>query len=166
MHGFGCHLLASDPVANETCQNLGVNYVTLTDLLEQADIISLYCLLNESTHHIIDQKAFAKMKQGAMLINTGRGALIDTPALLAVLETGQLGYAGLDVYEKEKGLFFIDHHGKTIDDPQFLKLRALPNVVITPHQAFLTKEAVTHIATDTIANINAFAIGKPQNTLM
>lgn len=156
MNGFGCRLLAHDPIPNEACRKLNVNYVGLRELLNKSDIISLHCLLNEKTHHLLDTKEFAQMKKGAMLINTGRGLLVNTAALLAALESKQVGYAGLDVYEKEKGLFFINHQNKIIQNEQFLKLQKLPNVIITPHQAFFTHEAVENIAKTTIENITAF----------
>lgn len=163
MHGFGCHLLAYDLVPNETCLQLGVKYVNLNDLLQRSDIISLHCLLNETTYHLLNVKEFSQMKKSAMLINTGRGALVNTSALLDALESGQLGYAGLDVYEKEKGLFFINHQDRPIHDEQFLKLQSLSNVIITPHQAFFTHEAVENIAKITIENITAFEQGNIVN---
>lgn len=163
MCGFGCRVLAYDPVPNDICRNLNVSYVTLKHLWNESDIVSLHCLLNNDTHHIINKAAFSQMKKGAMLINTGRGALVDTSALICALESGQLGYAGLDVYEKEQGLFFINHRDEIIKDKQFLKLQALPNVIITPHQAFFTQEAMANIAKTTIENITAFEQGCPIN---
>lgn len=165
MNGFGCRLLAVDPEPNEICRNLNVNYVSLDYLLNESDIISLHCPLNEQTMHLMDEKAYAKVKKNAMLINTGRGALCDTQSLIQALELGNLGYAGLDVYEKEQGLFFKDHSGDTIHDELFLKLRSLPNVVITPHQAFLTQEAIENIVKTTISNITAFEQGNPINQI-
>ena len=163
MLGFGCQVFAYDPVVNESGKKLGVEYVSLEQLLSESDIVSLHCPLNESTHHLINENALYRMKKGAMLINTGRGGLVDTETLIQVLESGHLGFAGLDVYEKEAGLFFIDHQNEIIKDELFLKLQAMPNVLITPHQAFLTKEAVANIASTTIANINAFEQGAPIN---
>ncbi len=165
MCGFGCRVLAYDPVPNDTCRKLGIGYVELEYLLRESNIISLHCLLNKNTYHILDAKEFSQMKKSAMLINTGRGELINTLALLHALETGQLGYAGLDVYEKEQGLFFIDHRNEIIKDQQFLKLQALPNVIITPHQAFLTDESIANIAKTTIDNITAFEQGRPINQI-
>lgn len=159
MNGFGCRLLAVDPEPNDICRNLNVNYVSLDYLLRESDIISLHCSLNERTMHLMDEKAYAKVKKNAMLINTGRGALCDTPALIQALESGNLGYAGLDVYEKEQDLFFKDHSGEIIHDELFLKLRSLPNVIITPHQAFLTQEAVENIVKTTLSNITSFEQG-------
>ena len=163
MTGFKCKLLAHDPYPNETCRKLGVNYVSLQELLKNSDVVSLHCLLNSETHYMINAAALAQMKPGAMLINTGRGALIDTKALIQSMQDGHLGYAGLDVYEDEHALFFKDHAGKAPNDQTFLELQALPNVLITPHQAFFTKEAVQSIATTTIANITAFEKGQPTN---
>jgi D-lactate dehydrogenase len=165
MRGFGCRLLAYDPIANDLGQKLGIQYVSLEKLFRESDIVSLHCPLNESTHHMINEKAFSQIKKGAMLINTGRGGLVDTEELIRALELGQLRFVGLDVYEKEKGLFFKDHSGKAVDDELFLKLQARPNVLITPHQAFLTKEAVSGIAETTIDNMTAFEKGKPINII-
>lgn len=159
MNGFGCRLLAVDPEPNDICRNLNVTYVSLDDLLNESDIISLHCPLNEQTRYLIDERACSKVKKNAMLINTGRGALCDTQALIKALESGKLGYAGLDVYEKEQGLFFKDHLGEAIHDEVFLKLRSLSNVLITPHQAFLTQEAIENIVKTSISNITAFEQG-------
>ena len=165
MNGFGCRLLAVDPKPNDICRNLNVHYVSLDYLLKESDIISLHCPLNEQTMHLMDEKACAKVKQNAMLINTGRGALCDTQALIQSLESGRLGYAGLDVYENEQGLFFKDHSRDPIQDELFLKLRSLPNVIITPHQAFLTEEAIENIVQTTVSNITAFEQGNPINQI-
>ncbi len=161
MNGFGCQLLAVDPEPNDICRNLNVNYVSLDYLLNESDIISLHCPLNDQTMHLMDEKAFTQVKKNAMLINTGRGALCDTQALIHALESGNLGYAGLDVYENEQGLFFKDHSEDTIHDELFLKLRSLSNVIITPHQAFLTQEAIENIVNTTVNNITAFEQGNP-----
>jgi D-lactate dehydrogenase len=165
MQGFGCHLLAYDPYPNAACKQLGVKYVELETLYKQADIISLHCLLNASTHHIINAAALMQMKKGTMLINTGRGALIDTAALIAALDDGRISFAGLDVYEDEKGLYFVDHSTHPVQDEQFLKLQSYPNVVMTGHMAFFTEEAMNNIAKITIANIDAFENKKPTNIL-
>lgn len=165
MRAFGCRLLACDPVQNDTCLEMGVEYTSLTNLLKQSDIVSLHCLLNENTYHILDEVALAQMKPGALLINTGRGALVDTQALIAVLQEKRLGGAGLDVYEKESGLFFVDHSNDIIADQQFLTLQSLDNVIITPHQAFFTEEAIKNIASITIENITAFDQGNPTNLI-
>ncbi len=165
MLGFGCFVLANDPFPNKACTELGVKYVDLKTLLSQSDIISLNCLLNNETHHLINQETLSIIKPGAMLINTGRGSLVDTGALMNALNEGQLGSAGLDVYENEKGLYFIDHKNKPIADKQFIALQNMSNVLITGHQAFFTQEAVESIAQTTINNITAFLEGKPVNTL-
>ena len=159
MNGFGCRLLAVDPEPKDICRKLNVNYVSLDYLLRESDIISLHCPINEQTMHIMDEEAYTKVKKNAMLINTGRGALCDTQALIHALESGNLGYAGLDVYEKEQDLFFKDHSGEIIHDELFLKLRSLPNVIITPHQAFLTQEAIENIVKTTVSNITSFEQG-------
>ena len=163
MNGFGCRLLAVDPFPNPLCHDVNVQYVSMDELLRESDIISLHCLLNDETRHMINKATLAQMKNNAMVINTGRGALCDTQALIDALESGQLGYAGLDVYEHEQDLFFKDHSGEMIDDPLFLKLQSLDNVIITPHQAFLTTEAVENIIGTTIANITAYEQGTPEN---
>ncbi len=165
MHGFGCKLLACDPFPNHACQELGVQYVSLEHLLAESDIISLHCLLNEQTRHLLGAQAFAQLKKGAMLINTGRGALLDTAALLDALANGTVGYAGLDVYEKEAGLFFVDHHSESIKDKQFLQLQAQPNVLVTGHHAFFTVEAMENIALTTIENISAMEQGAATNQI-
>ncbi|WP_423062422.1 2-hydroxyacid dehydrogenase [Candidiatus Paracoxiella cheracis] len=165
MHGFGCDLLGYDPYPNDDCKKLGMTYVSLDELLNKSDIISLNCLLNEKTFHMIDEEALSKTKKGAMLINTGRGGLVDTAALIKSLENDHLGYAGLDVYEKEKGLFFVNHTGKIIQDEQFVKLENLSTVVITPHEAFFTEEAVANITKMTIENLSAFEQGHVINQI-
>ena len=128
-------------------------------------MISLHCPLDAHTMHMMDDDAFSKVKKNAMLINTGRGGLCDTSALIRALESGRLGYAGIDVYEKEHGLFFKNHAGEAIHDDLFLKLRALPRVIITPHQAFLTQEAVHNIIATTLQNITAFEQGSLKDLL-
>lgn len=165
MRGFGCHLLAVDPEPNDICRNLNVHYVSFDYLLKKSDIISLHCPLNDQTMHLMDDKAYAKVKPNAMLINTGRGAICDTQALIKALESGKLGYAGLDVYENERGLFFKNHRDEAIHDELFLKLRSLPNVIMTPHQAFLTREAIENIIKTTLNNITAFEQGVSINQI-
>ncbi|MGZ2256636.1 2-hydroxyacid dehydrogenase [Roseobacter sp. A03A-229] len=156
LKGFGCALLAYDPVENPTCTALGVHYTDLDDLFRQSDVITLQCPLMPQTHHLIDADAIAKMKPGVMLINTSRGAVVDTSALIAGLKDGQIGSVGLDVYEEEADLFFNDLSQTFIPDDVFARLLTFPNVLITGHQAFFTHEAVTAIAETTIANISAF----------
>lgn len=156
LNGFGCHLLAFDPQQNEHCIKLGVSYVDLNTLLENSDIVSLNCPLNDKTFHMIDCHALELMKQGAMLINTGRGKLLDTKAVIDALKCKRLGYLGIDVYEEEEPLFFENHSSEIINDDVFCRLLTFPNVLITGHQGFFTQEAVLSIATTTLENISNF----------
>ena len=158
--GFGCRVLAFDarPSADLT-RDVGVTYVSLPELYAQADIISLHVPLTPSTHHLIAEAAFAQMKRGVMLINTGRGALIDSRALVQALKTGQVGAAGLDVYEEEEGIFFVDLSDRVLQDDVLARLLTFPNVLITAHQGFLTHDALGNIATTTLENIESFARG-------
>lgn len=156
MLGFGCKVLAYDIKPNEKLKASGVEYVELEKLLKASDIISLHCPLNEHTHHLIDGNAFEKMKDGAMLINTGRGALIDTSAVVEALKSEKLGYLGIDVYEQESGLFFNDLSETVNKDDDFLRLMSFPNVLITGHQGFFTKEALEQIAQVTLQNLTDF----------
>jgi D-lactate dehydrogenase len=156
MTGFGCRVIAHDPAPNTRCEALGVRYIKIEELLSQSDIITLHCPLTPTTHHMIDDKALARMKQGAMLINTSRGAVIDTRAVIRGLKDGTIGSLGLDVYEEEADLFFEDLSDQIIPDDVFARLLTFPNVLITGHQAFFTEEALTAIAETTIANITAF----------
>ncbi|PHQ84937.1 MAG: hydroxyacid dehydrogenase [Thalassobium sp.] len=156
LNGFGCNLLAFDPYENPNCTDLGVRYVDLDDLLHASDIITLQCPLTPQTHHLIDADAIAKMKPGVMLINTSRGAVVDSSALIGGLKSGALGSVGLDVYEEEADLFFEDLSQTFIRDDVFARLLTFPNVLITGHQGFFTREALKAIAETTIANITAF----------
>lgn len=165
MKGFGTHLLAYDPIKNEECEQYNVNYVSFDNLLRESDIISLHCPLNKETFHLIDSRSMSKMKDSAMLINTGRGGLIDTKSLIAHLKNGKILYAGLDVYENEDGLFFQDCSRRLIEDKDFLFLQNLPNVLITPHQAFFTIESIKNISHTTIENINAYLLGNALNII-
>jgi D-lactate dehydrogenase len=135
-------------------------------VLQRSDIISLHCPLNAATHHLINAARLQQMKRGVMLINTGRGALIDTPALIGALKSGQLGYLGLDVYEEEADLFFEDCSEQPLQDDVLARLLSFPNVLITAHQAFLTHEALAAIANTTRDNITAWLAGKPINQLL
>ncbi len=154
--GFGCRVLAHDPVPKASCCALGVEYVDMGTLLGASDVVTLHCPLTHDTCYLIDEAALAQMKPGAMLINTSRGALIDTRAVIDALKTGRLGSLGLDVYEEEEDLFFRDLSSRIIPDDVFARLLTFPNVLITAHQAFFTEEALTAIAGTTIANITAF----------
>jgi D-lactate dehydrogenase len=159
MKGFGCQLLAFDPFPSEDCLKLGVRYVALHELCQQSDIISLHCPLNNASHHMINEQTIASMKSGVMLINTSRGGLIDTKAIIQALKNKIIGYLGIDVYEEEENLFFRDLSDVIIQDDVFARLLTFPNVIITGHQAFFTKEALMNIATVTLNNITAFERG-------
>ena len=156
MAGFGCKVLAFDVFENKALITEGVFFLPLNDILAQADIISLHCPLNDQTQHLINSRTLSLMKPGAMLINTGRGALIDTPAVIKALKSGQLGYLGIDVYEQEGDLFFRDFSESIIQDDVIMRLMSFPNVLITAHQAFFTEEALSQIAETTLQNISDF----------
>jgi D-lactate dehydrogenase len=160
MAGFGCRVLAFDPFPNETCRSLGVHYVNFDELLSQSDIIALHCPLAPENKHMIDASALRKMRDGVMLINTSRGALIDTLAVIEALKSGKVGYLGLDVYEEEEQIFFEDRSGLIISDDVFSRLLTFPNVIITGHQAFFTREALENIAATTMDNITRFENGE------
>ena len=159
MLGFGCRVLAFDLVENKQLASKGVDYLPIVDVFEQADIISLHCPLNEQTKHIINGQTIHMMKEGVMLINTSRGALVDTKTVVQALKTGRIGYLGLDVYEQEEKLFFNDLSENIIQDDVIMRLLSFPNVLITSHQGFFTEEALTQIAQTTLGNIDAFETG-------
>jgi D-lactate dehydrogenase len=159
LRGFGCDVLAYDPYPNDETRSLGVDYVELDDLLGRSDIITLHSPLTPDTHHMIDEEALERIKRGAMLINTSRGALVDTEAVIEALKDGRIGSLGLDVYEEEANLFFEDLSEQVITDDVFSRLLTFPNVLITGHQAFFTHEAMTEIAETTLANVSAFETG-------
>lgn len=165
MSGFGCRILGYDKFPTESGKKCGIQYVELNRLFEQSDIISLHCPLTPETHYLINDKAFEKMKTGVMLINTSRGAVVDTKAAISAIKTGKLGYLGLDVYEEEEHLFFEDLSDTIIQDDVIARLQTFPNVVITGHQAFFTKEAMSQIAAVTLANIDAFLKGDLTNAV-
>ena len=166
MAGFGCQLLAYDPFPNPAVEALGARYLELPQLLAQAQIISLHCPLNDHSRYLINQDSLAHMQPGAMLINTGRGGLVDTPALIDALKSGQLGYLGLDVYEEEAQLFFEDRSDLPLQDDVLARLLTFPNVIVTAHQAFLTHEALAAIAETTLHNIASWAAGQAQNRVL
>lgn len=161
LHGFGCRLLAYDlkPDLNLS-HELGVEYIGLAALCAQSDIISLHVPLNEHTHYLVDDSLLANMKDGVMLINTARGPVLNTAAVLKYLESGKIGALGVDVYEKERGLFFYDHSHDGTKDPILKKLLSYPNVLVTPHQGFATYEALHNIAESTFYNLRCWAGGK------
>ena len=160
LSGFGCNVVAYDLVQNVTLVEMGVQYVSLTELLQKSDIVSLHVPLTPETHHLINEKALKLTKRGVMLINTGRGALLDTHALIQSLKSRHIGYAGLDVYEEEEGIFFEDLSEQILQDDQLARLLTFPNVLLTSHQAFLTEEALGNIAQTTLQNISDFEDGR------
>ena len=159
MLGFGCNIIAYDISESDDLKRQGVVYKPLEELLPESDIISLHCPLTPETHHLFDKKTFAKMKKGAMLINTGRGALINTQDAIEALKSEHLGHLGIDVYEQEEHLFFRDLSEFIIQDDVIVRLMTFPNVLITAHQGFFTKEALEEIATTTLKNITDFENG-------
>ncbi|KAG0372974.1 hypothetical protein BGX24_012334 [Mortierella sp. AD032] len=158
LKGFGCNLLAYDPYVVDEFKSLGT-YTTFENLLQQSDIVTLHCPLMDSTSHLINRASLMNLKKGAMLINTSRGGIIDTVAVIDALKSGRVGSLGLDVYEKEAGLFFVDHSADIIQDDDFLRLLTFSNVLVTGHQAFFTEEALTEIAETTLQNLQHFAHG-------
>jgi len=157
MRGFGCLLLGSDPTPDPLLsQETGLTYCTLPELLGRADIVSLHLPLNDATRHVVDAAAIGRMRSGAMLINTGRGALVDTPALIEGLKSGKIGAVGLDVYEEEEGVFFEDHSEEVLQDEKLAWLLMCPNVLVTAHQAFLTREALQGLASTTLLNLREY----------
>jgi D-lactate dehydrogenase len=160
--GFGCRVLAYDAAPDLAQVNaLGVELVDLPELYRESDIMSLHVPLVPATRHLIDESALATMKRGVMLINTGRGALIDSRALIKSLKSGHLGSAGLDVYEEEEGIFFRDLSEQVLQDDTLARLLTFPNVLVTSHQGFLTHEALARIAEVTLGNVTAFEKGLP-----
>jgi D-lactate dehydrogenase len=160
MTGFGCRILAYDIAPHPECAALGVTYLPLDELFAQSDIVTLHCPLTKETFHLVDALRLGRMKHGAMLINTGRGALVDTRAVIAALKSGRLGHLGLDVYEEEGPLFFEDLSSVVLQDDVFARLLTFPNVLVTGHQAFFTREALAGIAETTLGNVTAFAEGR------
>ena len=160
--GFGCHVIANDAHPNDALvSDLGVRYVDMPTLYRESDVISLHVPLTERTYHLVDDAAIAAMKRGVMLINTSRGALVDTRALISALKDRQVGAAGLDVYEEEGPLFFRDLSMQLLQDDVLARLLTFPNVLVTSHQGFLTREALAAIADTTLASISAFDRGEP-----
>ncbi len=160
LRGFGCTILAHDPTVNPAVEALG-HYVSTDRLFAESDIITLHCPLLPGTRHLVNEESLARMKRGVMLINTSRGALIDTEAVIRALKSGKIGLLGLDVYEEEGDLFFEDLSTQVIQDDVFARVLTFPNVVVTAHQAFFTRQAMEAIAHDTLANVTAFERGQP-----
>lgn len=154
MRGFGCEVIACDPIKHPDSDEIGIRYVEPDELYALSDIISLHCPLTPDTHHLINTRAIQQMKCGVTLINTSRGTVIDTHAIIVGLKSGHIGNLGLDVYEEEADLFFEDLSNTVIKDDVFARLMLFPNVVITGHQAFFTRNALTNIAETTLQNIN------------
>ena len=157
MLGFGCRVIAYDPYPNPACLQLGVEYKSLKETISAADIISLHCPLMSQTYHLINKTSLGWLKPGAMIINTSRGGLIDTKAIIQAIKTGQVGYLGIDVYEQEENLFFEDWSNSIVQDDDIQRLQSFNNVVITAHQGFFTREALTNIAQTTLTSISQFA---------
>ena len=156
LNGFRCKILAYDPFPNPECEEIGVKYTDSSTLFREADIISLHCPLTPETRHLINSDTIEKMKAGVLLVNTSRGAVIDTRAVIKALKSGKIGYLGLDVYEEEEELFFEDLSNEVIQDDMFARLLTFPNVLITGHQAFFTRESLEAIAETTISNITDY----------
>ncbi len=162
LRGFGMRVLAYDPSpAIEWAAANQVAYVTLERLQAESDVVSLHVPLTRETHHLVNEASLARMKPGVFLVNTSRGKLVDTAALIAALKTRHVGGVALDVYEEEEGIFFEDHSGLVLDDDELARLLTFPNVLITSHQAFLTREALAEIARVTSANLHSLAHGRP-----
>lgn len=166
MKGLDCEVIAFDPNPNENVKEMGIQYVSLSELLPQCDIISLHCPLNSHTQHLINTDAINQMKDGVMLINTSRGGLLDTPATVEGLKNGKIGSLGIDVYEQEEKLFFQNLSETIIHDDVIARLMSFPNVLITAHQGFFTKEALDQIAETTLANIQQFVLTKPLTNIV
>lgn len=155
LKGFGCRLLGYDLHPSAKCVELGMQYVSMEQLLAESDVVSLHCPLTPTTRHLINAEAIERMKPGVMLINTSRGAVVDTPAVIEGLKSGRIGYLGLDVYEEEADYFFEDLSDAGIADDVLARLLTFPNVLVTGHQAFLTHEALSEIAGTTLSNLDA-----------
>lgn len=156
LSGFGCDLLAYDPSPNPDCESFGVKYVALDEIYSRSDVITLHCPLMPQTYHMINAECIGRMKTDVMLLNTSRGALIDTKAVIKALKSGKIGYLGLDVYEEEADMFFEDLSNQIMQDDVMARLLTFPNVLITGHQAFFTRNALENIAKTTLANIADF----------
>jgi D-lactate dehydrogenase len=158
--GFGCDVVAHDVYRNPELEKIGVHYVEFEDLLGKADVISLHCPLTPQTRHLINEKTLALAKPGMLLVNTSRGALVDTRALIEALKSGKAGGVAMDVYEQEPDLFFEDLSNEVVKDDVFQRLLTFPNVIVTGHQAFFTREALAAIAQTTLQNIADLEVGR------
>lgn len=161
MKSIGCEILAFDLHPPRELEEAGVRFVPLEELLRESDVVSLHCPLTSDTHHLIDREAFDLMKDHVMILNTSRGALINTKDAIEALKTGKIGYLGIDVYEHEEDLFFTDLSESVIQDDLILRLMSFPNVLVTSHQGFFTKEALSEIASTTLSNLSDFEKGNP-----
>ena len=159
LSGFGVTILASDVRPNPACEALGARYVAVEDLLRASNVVTLHCPLTPETRHLLDARRLEMMRPDALVVNTSRGALIDTPAIIDALKAGRLRGLAIDVYEEEDRLFFEDHSADVMQDDAFARLLTLPNVIVTGHQAFFTDKALAEIARTTLDNITAFADG-------
>ena len=162
MKGFGCRVICYDLYPSDELLNMGCQYVSLDELYQQSDIISLHCPLTESTHHLIDNQSLNKMKDGVMIINTSRGALVHAQEAIDALYSGKIGYLGLDVYEQENKIFFEDMSSHIIQDSVFQLMLTFPNVVVTGHQGYFTDVALNHIAQTTVENLQQSQQTNPQ----
>ncbi len=160
LRGFDAKVLAHDPTPDDACRAIGVEYVSLEALCAASSVVTLHCPLTPGTRHLVDAPRVAAMRPGALLVNTGRGALVDTRAVVAALKTGQLGGLAIDVYEEEEKLFFDDHSGQVLGDDVFARLLTFPNVIVTGHQAFFTRPAMRAIAATTLENVRGFFAGE------
>jgi D-lactate dehydrogenase len=161
LSGFGVTRLAFDVAPNPDCLAMGVRYVPLDELLRQSDVVTLHCPLTAATRHMLDAQRLSLLRPNALVVNTSRGALIDTPAIIEALKARRLGGLAIDVYEEEEHLFFEDHSGDVVQDDVFARLLTFPNVIVTGHQAFFTDKALHDIASTTLANATAFERGHP-----
>jgi D-lactate dehydrogenase len=161
MLGFGCNVIGFDKFPSPEFEALGARYALPDEIGTSADIISLHCPLTPDTYHIVNADSLSRAKRGALLVNTSRGGLVDTEAVIEALKSGQLGGLALDVYEQEADVFFRDLSGTIIADDVLQRLVSFPNVIVTGHQAFLTREAVTTICQTTLQSVTEFETGKP-----
>ncbi len=161
LKGFGMRLLAFDPYPTQQARDLGAEYVSLATLFAESDVISLHCPLTAENHHLLNQEAFNQMKDGVMIINTSRGALLDASAAIEALKSQRIGALGMDVYENERDLFFEDKSNEVVLDDVFRRLSSCHNVLFTGHQAFLTSDALVSIAETTLENLKQIDNGMP-----